>query len=143
LGPDKLKAAGNWITGDFASFLNKKSLKINQSGIRPESLCSLIEMIEGGSISSKIAKSVFEEMAKSKKEPAEIIKAKNLEQVSDEGELAKIIDDVISANAEVVQQVKSGKDKAIGFLIGQVMAKTKGKANPALVNGIMLKKLKS
>jgi aspartyl-tRNA(Asn)/glutamyl-tRNA(Gln) amidotransferase subunit B len=143
LSYNKLKAAANWITGDFAAFLNKKSLKIIQSGISPQSLCSLIEMIESGSISSKIAKSVFEEMAESKKEPAEIIKAQNLEQVSDEGELEKIIDGVISANAEVAQQFRSGKEKAIGFLIGQVMAKTKGKANPALVNSIMLKKLKS
>ncbi len=143
LGRDKLKAAANWITGDFAAYLNKKSVKINQSGISARSLCSLIEMIEGGSISSKIAKSVFEEMAENKKEPAEIIKSKNLEQVSDEGELEKIIDEVISVNSEVAQQFRNGKDKAIGFLIGQVMAKTKGKANPALVNSIMLKKLKS
>jgi len=142
LGPGKLKAAANWITGDFAAYLNKESLKIKQSGISAESLCSLIEMIEGGRISSKIAKSVFEEMAQSKKEPQDIIMEHNLEQVSDEGELSKIIDEVIAANDEVVQQVKDGKDKAIGFLIGQVMAKTKGKANPALVNGIMSKKLK-
>ncbi|MBN1299330.1 MAG: Asp-tRNA(Asn)/Glu-tRNA(Gln) amidotransferase subunit GatB [Actinobacteria bacterium] len=139
---DRLKSVSNWIIGDFTALLNKASISISSAKIKPSGLCSLIDMIESGKISIRSAKSVFEEMFNSGKEPQEIVKGKDMEQISDGSVLEKIIDDVINKNPSVVEQYKSGKEKAIGFLIGQVMAATKGKANPALVNEILIKRLK-
>jgi aspartyl-tRNA(Asn)/glutamyl-tRNA(Gln) amidotransferase subunit B len=102
----------------------------------------MLELIDSGKISSKIAKSVFEEMFYKGTDPAEVIAGSDLEQISDEGELEVIIDEVIKSNPGPVAQLKEGKEKAIGFLVGQVMAHTKGKANPRLVNEIIMKKIK-
>jgi aspartyl-tRNA(Asn)/glutamyl-tRNA(Gln) amidotransferase subunit B len=135
------KAIVNWLMGDFSALLNKESISINASKITPEKLTSMLEMIDSGKISSKIAKSVFEEMFTTGADPQKIIDGKDLEQISDEGMIESIIDKVINENTATVEQFRSGKTKAIGFLVGQVMAQTKGKANPKLVNEILLKKL--
>ncbi|MDD3520496.1 MAG: Asp-tRNA(Asn)/Glu-tRNA(Gln) amidotransferase subunit GatB [Actinomycetota bacterium] len=135
------KGICNWLMGDFSAFLNKDQISINESKIKPEHLAGLVKLIDDGKISSKIAKSVFEEMYLKGTDPNEIIKEKGLEQISDEHELESIIKEVINNNPDAVNQYKSGKVKAIGFLVGQVMQKTKGKANPTLVNEIIIKKL--
>jgi len=137
------KAVSNWIMGDFSALLNKEAVGIKSSKVKPESLCSLLEMIESGKISLKIAKSVFEEMFYNGTEPEKIISGKELEQISDEKLLEDIVRKVIEDNPGPVKQFKSGKEKAIGFLVGQVMARTKGKANPGLVNEIIIRQLKS
>ncbi|MBC7334092.1 MAG: Asp-tRNA(Asn)/Glu-tRNA(Gln) amidotransferase GatCAB subunit B, partial [Actinobacteria bacterium] len=102
----------------------------------------MLKMIDDGKISLKIAKSVFEEMFETGKTPQKIIEEKGLEQISDYALLEGIIDRVISENPGPVEQYRSGREKAISFLIGRVMAETKGKANPSIVNDIMLRKLK-
>ena len=136
------KAISNWIMGDFSALLNKESMNISESRILPQNLCRMIAMIDKGKISSKTAKSVFEEMFYKGISPEKIIEGKGLEQISDEDFLDKVIDDVIKENPGPVEQYKSGKEKAIGFLIGKVMSQTKGKANPKLVNDMIIKKLR-
>ena len=136
------KAISNWLMGDFAAFLNKDGVSIDQSRVKPEMLCSLIEMVDSDKISAKIAKSVFEQIYENGTDPDEIIKNSGLTQISDEGQLVDIINKVIDENPGPVGEYKSGKEKAIGFLIGRIMAQTQGKANPKLVNKILKEKLK-
>ena len=135
------KNIAKWIMGDFSALLNKEKMTIKDSRVAPENLCKMMEIIDKGKISSKIAKLVFEEMFSTGKNPQKIIEDRGLEQISDEGLLEAIIEEVIKDNPGPVEQFKEGKDKAIGFLIGRVMAKTKGKANPGMVNEIIIKKL--
>lgn len=135
------KNIANWIMSDFSALLNKEKMTIKDSRVTPENLCKMLEIIDKGKINSKIAKSVFEEMFSTGGNPQKIIEDRGLEQISDEGLLEAIIEEVIKDNPGAVEQFKEGKDKAIGFLIGRVMAKTKGKANPGIVNDIITKKL--
>ncbi len=141
-GYGNAKTVANWLMGDFSALLNKEGRNIGESRITPKNLVKMLEMIDSGKISSKIAKSVFEEMFYSGKDPGSIISKRGLEQISDESQLEAVIDSVILQNPGPVEQLRSGKEKAIGFLVGQVMASTKGKANPKLVNEIILKKIK-
>jgi len=136
------KNISNWIMGDFSALLNKEGIDINDSKVKPANLAGMLKIIDGGKINSKIAKSVFEEMFKTGESPQGIIEKMGLEQISDEGLLEDIIEEIIKENPGTVEQYRSGKKKAIGFLIGRVMAKTKGRANPRMVNEIMAKKLK-
>ncbi len=135
------KNIAKWIMGDFSALLNKEKMTIKDSRVTPENLCKMLEIIDKGKINYKIAKSVFEEMFSTGKNPQKIIEDRGLEQISDEGLLEAVIEEVIKDNPGPVEQFKEGKDKAIGFLIGRVMAKTKGKANPGMVNEIIIKKL--
>ena len=127
--------------GDFSALLNKEKMTIKESRVTPENLCKMLEIIDGGKINSKMAKAVFEEMFTTGKDPRKIIEERGLEQIADEGMLETVIEEVIRDNPEPVEQFKQGKEKALSFLIGKVMAKTKGKANPRMVNEIMTKKL--
>ena len=136
-----VKLATNWITGELFALLNNKSIEITESPITSENLAKLINLIKDGTISGKIAKTVFEIMADSGKDPKKIVEEKGLKQQSDPKELEKIIDKVISDNPKNVEAYKSGKDKLFGFFVGQVMKKSNGKANPQLVNEILKKKL--
>ena len=138
---DNAKNIANWIMSDFSALLNKEKMTIKDSRVNPENLCKMLEIIDKGKINSKIAKSVFEEMFSTGGNPQKIIEDRGLEQISDEGLLEAIIEEVIKDNPGAVEQFREGKDKAIGFLIGRVMAKTKGKANPGMVNDIITKKL--
>ena len=138
---DNAKNIANWIMSDFSALLNKEKMTIKDSRVTPENLCKMLGIIDKGKINSKIAKSVFEEMFSTGGNPQKIIEDRGLEQISDEGLLEAIIEEVIKDNPGAVEQFKEGKDKAIGFLIGRVMAKTKGKANPGIVNDIITKKL--
>ncbi len=132
------KATSNWIMGDFARMLNESETEIQDSKVTPELLAKLIILIDKGTISSKIAKTVFEDMFSSGKDPEEIVKEKGLVQISDEGEILKIVQEVVANNPQSVADYKAGKDRAIGFLVGQIMKQTKGKANPAMVNKMLL-----
>ena len=136
-----VKLATNWITGELFALLNNKSIEITESPITSENLAKLINLIKDGTISGKIAKTVFEIMADSGKDPKKIVEEKGLKQQSDPKELEKIIDKVISDNPKNVEAYKLGKDKLFGFFVGQVMKQSNGKANPQLVNEILKKKL--
>lgn len=140
-GFDDSVTLANWIMGDFSALANKEKVHISESKISPENLCKLLEITASGKISRNIASTVFEEMFEKGSNPEDIIKKKGLEQISDSSKLEDIIKKVISENPGPVSQYKEGKKKAIGFLIGQVMTRTKGKANPKVVNEIMSKLL--
>ncbi len=136
------KPAANWIITELLGKLNKEKKDIKLSPINPQRLAELLKCIADEIISGKIAKSVFEEMYTSQKSPAEIIKEKNLVQITDEGEIKIICEEVIADNPNAVSEFKAGKERALGHLVGAVMKKTGGKANPKIVNE-MLKKLLS
>ncbi len=132
-----LKALANWVMGDFTRLLNARQCEVKESPVSPAQMAELLTLIEKGSISGKIAKTVLEEMFESGKDPEVIVKEKGLAQISDTGALAGIIDEVINANPQSVEDFKAGKERAIGFLVGQVMKATKGQANPGMVNQML------
>ena len=124
------KAVSNWIMGDFARMLNEKEIEIDESKVTEENLASLIMLIDKGTISSKIAKQIFEEMFETGEDAKTIVEKRGLVQISDEGAIKEICQRVVD--------YKAGKDRAIGFLVGQIMKETKGKANPQIVNKLLL-----
>lgn len=136
------KVSANWIMGDLLGYLNANSLELEEAKITGQSLGEMIQLIEKGTISTKIAKTVFKGMMESGKSPAQIVEEQGLVQISDEGAILAIVDAVIAANPQSVEDFRNGKDKAIGFLVGQIMKETKGKANPGLVNKLLTDRLK-
>ena len=137
-----VKLAANWITGELFALLNEKNLEITESPISAKNLSKLINLIKDGTISGKIAKTVFEIMSDGDKDPNNVVKDKDLKQQSDPKELEKLIEKVINENQDKVKEYKSGKEKLFGFFVGQAMKLSGGKANPQLVNEILKKKLK-
>lgn len=137
------KAAANWIMGDLLGYLNANHLEVEQVKLTGKGLGEMIGLIEKGTISTKIAKTVFKTMLETGKAPQQIVEEQGLVQISDEGAILEIVDKVIAANPQSVADYKSGKQKAIGYLVGQVMKETKGKANPGLVNKLMAERLNS
>ncbi len=135
------KAVSNWIMGDLLGYLNANGLEITDVQITGKSLGEMIGLIEKGTISSKIAKTVFKSMLETGKDPQTIVEEQGLVQISDEGAIAAVVDQIVSNNPQSVADFKAGKDKAVGFLVGQVMKETKGKANPGLVNKLILDRL--
>lgn len=135
------KLAANWVSQDLLGLLNKNNWEIADSPIQGERLGALIARIKDNTISGKIAKSVFEAMIEDPASVDEIIESKGLKQVTDSGEIGKLVDEVIQNNPDQVQQYKEGKQQVIGFLVGQCMQKSKGKANPAQVNELLRTKL--
>lgn len=135
------KATVNWLMGEFMSHLSDSGLEVESTPITPENFAAMLKLIDSGTISGKIAKQVFSEMWNTKKDPNTIVKEKGLVQISDIGTLEIIVDEVISKNPQSVEDFKQGKKKAVGFLMGQIMKATKGKANPKVVNGLLTKKL--
>ena len=136
-----VKLATNWITGELFAVLNNKNLEISDSPISSKNLSKLINLIKDGTISGKIAKTIFELMMDSDKDPQKIVEEKGLKQESDPKALEALIDKVIIDNPDKVKEYKSGKEKLFGFFVGQVMKDSNGKANPQLVNDILKKKL--
>ena len=134
------KLAANWIMGELAKHLNAENKTIVDSPVEPARLAAMIQMITKGTISSKIAKTVFEEMWTSKDAPEEIVKAKGLVQITDTKAIEEIVDKVIADNPKPVEDYKGGNKKAIGALVGQVMKQSKGKANPQMVNQLLAQK---
>ena len=137
-----VKLAANWITGELFALLNEKNLEITESPISAKNLSKLINLIKDGTISGKIAKTVFEIMSDGDKDPNNVVKDKSLKQQSDPKVLEKLIEKVINENQDKVKEYKSGKEKLFGFFVGQAMKVSGGKANPQLVNEILKKKLK-
>lgn len=135
------KSLANWVMGDFLRLLNANQHTITDSPVSPLQLAELLELIDKGTISGKIAKSVIEEMYASGKDPSSIIKEKGLAQISDESALGAIIEEIVAANPQSVEDYRAGKERAIGFLVGQVMKATKGQANPGLVNKLLKEKM--
>ena len=131
------KLASNWMMGEVSAYLNAEQKEITEVAMKPESLAKLIKLIENGTISSKIAKQIFEELIEKGGDPEVIVKEKGLMQISDEGELRKLVIEIIENNEQSVQDFKNGKERALGFLVGQAMKATKGKANPQLINKLL------
>jgi len=136
-----VKLATNWITGELFAVLNDKNLEIVESPISAKNLSKLINLIKDGTISGKIAKTIFELMIDGDKDPQKIVEEKGLKQESDPKALEALIDKVISDNPDKVKEYKSGKEKLFGFFVGQAMKASGGKANPQLINDILKKKL--
>jgi aspartyl-tRNA(Asn)/glutamyl-tRNA(Gln) amidotransferase subunit B len=136
------KLSANWIMGDLYGALNRAELDITQSPVSSEQLAQLITRIEDGTLSGKLAKQVFEGLWEGAGEVDAIIEARGLKQVSDSGEIEKIVDEVLAANQKSVEEFRAGKEKAFNALVGQVMKASKGKANPAQVNEILKSRLK-
>jgi aspartyl-tRNA(Asn)/glutamyl-tRNA(Gln) amidotransferase subunit B len=137
------KTVSNWVMGELLRELGNSGTVVENSPVSPERLVSLLKLVEAGTISLKVAREIFPELYASGKAPEEIVKAKGLTQVSDEGALAKIIDDVIAKNPQQVAQYKGGKEAVLGFLVGQIMKASGGKANPGKVNELLKGKLTS
>jgi len=135
------KAVTNWVMVELLGRLNAANKSIEESPVSPEQLAGLLGLIEKGTISGKIAKAVFDEMFNTGKSPQAIVEEKKLVQITDEKEIGRIVEDVLKENPDAVKEYRKGKEKALSHLVGQVMRKTQGKANPELVNRILKEKL--
>ncbi|MCA1059817.1 Asp-tRNA(Asn)/Glu-tRNA(Gln) amidotransferase subunit GatB [Rossellomorea aquimaris] len=135
------KLASNWLMGEVSAYLNAQQKELDDVNLTPKGLAGMIELIEKGTISSKIAKKVFKELVENGGDPEQIVKDKGLVQISDEGALLKIVTETLDANPQSIEDFKNGKDRAIGFLVGQIMKATKGQANPPLVNKLLLQEI--
>ncbi|WP_059048933.1 Asp-tRNA(Asn)/Glu-tRNA(Gln) amidotransferase subunit GatB [Paenibacillus senegalimassiliensis] len=136
------KVVANWIMGDLLGYLNSNSLELSDVKLTGQGLGEMIGLLNKGTISSKIAKTVFKEMLESGKLPQQIVEEQGLVQISDEGAILAIVQEVVANNPASVEDYKAGKEKAIGFLVGQVMKQSKGKANPGLANKLLVDVLK-
>ena len=141
--PEQSSLLANWILGDLTGALNKSEMGFSDSPISPEQLAGLLMRIADNTISGKIAKEVFEAMWNGEGSADEIIDSKGLKQITDSGAIEKLIDDVIANNADQVEQFRAGKEKVLGFFVGQIMQQSKGKANPGQVNQLLREKLKA
>lgn len=135
------KLASNWLMGDVSAYLNKNGKELDEIALTPESLAAMIKLIENGTISSKIAKQIFGDLVEKGGDPEAIVKEKGLVQISDEGELRRIINEALDKGPQSIEDYKNGKEKALGFFVGQVMKATKGQANPPLVNKLLLEEI--
>ena len=135
------KTVSNWVMGELLAELNRSGTAVDRSPVSPERLVSLLKLVDNGTISLKVAREIFPELYASGKPPEQIVKEKGLTQVSDEGALEKIIDDVMAKNSAQVAQYRGGKEAVFGFFVGQVMKGSGGKANPGKVNELLKRKL--
>lgn len=135
------KAVSNWIMTDITRILNEKEQEPNDIPFKAEDLGKLVELIDKGTISSKIAKQVLEEMFENPKDPEDIIREKGWIQISDEGAIKEVVTKILEANPASIADFKAGKDRALGFLVGQAMKETRGKANPQMLNKMFLEEL--
>ena len=135
------KQIGNWVMGSLLGLLNAEGKTIEESPISPAHLAGLVKLMEEGVISGKIAKTVFDEMAKTGKTPKQIVEEQGLVQVTDTGAIEAVVAKILAANPKEVEKYKSGNEKVFGFFVGQVMKESKGKANPKAVNDILKEKL--
>ncbi|SHS97411.1 aspartyl/glutamyl-tRNA amidotransferase subunit B [Mycobacteroides abscessus subsp. abscessus] len=136
------KQASNWIMGELSAYLNSEQKELTDVALTPEGLAGMIKLISDGTISSKIAKKVFKELIEKGGSAEKIVKDQGLVQISDEGALLTVIAEVLDANPQSIDDFKNGKEKAIGFLVGQIMKATKGQANPPLVNKLLQQEIR-
>ncbi|MEL3962524.1 Asp-tRNA(Asn)/Glu-tRNA(Gln) amidotransferase subunit GatB [Lysinibacillus endophyticus] len=135
------KLSANWLMGDVSAYLNAEQKEINETALTPENLSGMVKLIADGTISSKIAKKVFTELVKNGGDAAKIVKEKGLVQISDPAVLLGFVTEALDANPQSIEDFKNGKDRAIGFLVGQIMKATKGQANPPMLNKILLEEI--
>ena len=135
------KQAANWVIGDLLGQLNKTGTELFAAKVQPEQLGKLLDLINEDTISGRIAKQVFEEMFETGKDAADVVKERGLDQISDEKALKGYIEQVLNANADKAAEYKVGKEKLLGFFMGQVMRATEGKASPKLVNKLLQSRL--
>ncbi len=140
LGADA-KLSANWLMGDVSAYLNAEQKELGDTPLTPANLSGMVKLIADGTISSKIAKKVFTELVKNGGDANEIVKAKGLVQISDPSVLLGLVTEVLDANPQSIEDFKNGKDRAIGFLVGQIMKASKGQANPPMVNKILLEEI--
>ena len=133
----EFKVISNWVMGELLRELKNDGQKINESPIKPEDLVELLKLIDKGTLSAKMAKTVFEEMYQSSKTAIEIVSKKGLAQITDSSAIENLVDEILQLNTDQVEQYKNGKEKVFGFLVGQIMKKSKGQADPALVNKLL------
>lgn len=126
---------------EMVAYLNKNNIKLNDNPLNPEYLATMIKMIKGQEISGKQAKVVFEEIMLGK-DPKKVVEEKGMKQMSDTGAILELVTSVLDANPQSIEDYKNGKDRAVGFLVGQVMKKSKGQANPAMTNKMIVEELK-
>ena len=136
------KSASNWVMSDVLGYVNAEGLTIQQFPVKAEQLAGLIQEIASGKISIKQGREVFKIMCETGKDAAVVIREKGFEQISDEGALVAIVEEAIAKNPKSVEDYRAGKEKALGALVGQVMKATKGKANPAVVNKMILERIR-
>lgn len=137
----KAKTISNWLLGDFLRLLNASNTKLEDARIKPAQLAEMLELVDRGTLSGPLAKTVFEEMFNTGKDAAAIVAEKGLVQISDTGEIATIVEKIIAENEKAVVDYRAGKEASLTFLIGQVMRASRGKANPAVVRQIVVDKL--
>ena len=135
------KAASNWVMGELLRTMKERDLEVDQVPLSPQALAGLVGLVDKGTISSSVAKDVFGKMLDSGRSAEEIVQAEGLAQTSDEGALLAIVKDVLAQNADAIAQVRAGRNNAFGFLVGQAMKASKGKANPQQVGELLRKKL--
>lgn len=135
------KVVANWITGEFLRLINATGTPIAETKLTPAHICGMLDLIDAGTINRNIAKAVFEEMFNTGRSAEEIVKSRGLEQVTDTSIIERAVDAVISANPKEVERYKAGEERLLGWFVGQVMRETKGKANPAVVNEMLKRKL--
>lgn len=135
------KLTSNWLMGGVSEYLNAEQKELKDTKLTPEGLAGMIKLIEQGTISSKIAKKVFKELADNGGSAEQIVKDKGLVQISDEGALRELVTKTLDENEQSIEDFKNGKDRAIGFLVGQMMKATKGQANPQLLNKILMEEI--
>ena len=136
------KKVSNWLMVETMRIIKEKSMDVSDISFSPANLAALIKLTDDGSINSSVAKEVFEKIFDEDVDPVKYVEENGLKQVNDEGALKKTVEDVIAANPQSVEDYRSGKEKAIGFLVGQTMKAMKGKANPAMVNDMLKELLK-
>ena len=136
------KLAANWLMVEVNAYLNANKLELGQTALTPAHLAGMIKLIQDETISSKIAKKVFKEIIANDTDPKAFVEAKGMVQLSDPTKLQPIIDEVLDNNEQSIEDFKNGKDRAVGFLVGQIMQKTRGKANPKVVNKLLMASLK-
>ncbi|MGY3748949.1 Asp-tRNA(Asn)/Glu-tRNA(Gln) amidotransferase subunit GatB [Vagococcus acidifermentans] len=135
------KQVSNWLMGEVSAYLNSEKLELHDTKLTPDNLAGMIQLVADGTISSKIAKKVFKELIEHGGDAKEVVEKKGLVQLSDPSQLLPIISEVLDNNQQSVEDFKNGKDRAVGFLVGQIMKATKGKANPGVVNKLIQEEL--
>jgi aspartyl-tRNA(Asn)/glutamyl-tRNA(Gln) amidotransferase subunit B len=139
---ERAKTVSNWMLGDLARLLNATNREIEQIELTPSHLVEMLDLIDGGTLSGPAAKEVFEEMFNTGKQAKDIIAEKGLTQISDDSELEPVVHQVLEDNPQAVSDYRAGKKQALKFLLGQVMRQTRGRANPALANQVLVEQLK-
>jgi aspartyl-tRNA(Asn)/glutamyl-tRNA(Gln) amidotransferase subunit B len=135
------KLSSTWVLGDVSGYLNAAGLEVRASRVGPAALAELLALIGNGTLSGKMAKEVFEAMTESGRSAAEVVAERGLGQISDTGELERIVDVIVAANPAGVEEFRAGKERIVGFFVGQVMKETRGQANPQLVNDLLRARL--